>query len=272
MVARLGLLREQWRRAWPRAWADPDERSAMIELHAWMHALGIVAGPARGLETKAVALPSAARLSDEIVRAELPAECDAGPFAPVLAARGAPSPRVERSRPGWHVSGEAHDVPWTSGVRALLVLAVDEGDNEVVMVVDASATGVSVVQQRRAASVRLDDVAVADRRLVHRPDVREALADRLTVLGLHASIGATAELVAEMSPGPDADRARAELELCRAATHVAAVSARSATPLGRQHDVSAAAVVTLSTSARVAGRTVVGGDLAWHRERLAPLL
>ncbi len=238
---------------------------AMIDLHARLEVMSRVA---RGdLADRPVPLPSAWQLTDAIVRAELPAhDAVVGGVVPVLSSGGRRALRVERSRPAWHLSGDAGSVVWLEGARALLILTVDEGDNEVVALVDVDAAGVAVDHRvDRSASVRFADVAVPEGRLVHRPDVRERLADRLTVLSLQATLDEVAEVVDAMPSGPEADRARIELELCRAATHAAATATASGVPpLVRRHDVSVAAVVTLSTWS--------GPGLEWHRERLAPLV
>ena len=265
VIARLDDVRAAWSRCWPQAWADPQRRATMIDLHARLEVMSRVV---RGdLADRPVPLPSVWQLADAIVRAELPAhDAAAGSVAPVLSSGGRRALRVERSRPAWHLSGDAGSVQWRDGVRAVLVLTVDEGDNEVVALVDVDAPGV-VVDHRVAgsASVRFDDVAVPEARLVHRPDVRERLADRLTVLSLQSTLDEVAEVVDAMSSGLDADRARVELELCRAATHAAAAAtARAVPPLVRRHNVSVAAVVTLSAWS--------APGLEWHRERLTPLI
>jgi hypothetical protein len=266
VTQRLDVVRAAWSRSWPAASSDPHRRADMIDLHAWAHVVAsVVEG---GLAGAPVRLLSAAQLTDEVVRAELPDHHPvAGSAVPVLVSRGRRALRVDRSRPGWHVTGAVDGVAWRDGASALLVLTVDEGDNEVVALVDVGTPGLAVdVRADGSASVRCDDVAVADDRLVHRADVRERLADRLTVLSLHAALED-----ARASAG--ADRARVPLGLCAAATHAAAVATGSARPLVRQHEVSVAAVVTLTTCAAlsvgVPGRDDV---LAWHRERLAPLV
>ncbi|MBD8605573.1 hypothetical protein IFT73_01785 [Aeromicrobium sp. CFBP 8757] len=261
-VGRLGALRAAWTRAWPQAWVDPARRAAMIDLHAWLHAVSLVVDD--GLAGTSCVLPSVADLAVAVVGDALPTVVLEGPVVPVMAMQGRPSLRAERSRPAWLLSGVADDVPWAGGVSALVVLAVDEGDNEVVALVDVNAPGVRVVHRAGGStSVHLDEVAVSEPRLAHRPEARAALADRMTVLRLARAIARA-----------DGGQARVDLELCGAATHAAAVSALSAStrPLTRQHDVSAAAVVTLSTlgASHEHGRTA--DDLAWHRERLAPLV
>ena len=151
--------------------------------------------------------------------------------------------------------------------RSLLVLGVDEGDNAVLALVDVEAPGVDVRHRTGAqgvAEVRFDDVAVPGRRVVHSADAGASLRERLTVLDL---VGALDDLAACATSEND----RSDVDLCRAAVGVAARTTGSGRPLARQHDVSAAAVVVLLTGARL-GIAADAGLLAWHRERLAPLL
>ncbi|REK68945.1 hypothetical protein DX116_18980 [Aeromicrobium endophyticum] len=207
---------------------------------------------------------SSSRLAEQVVRDEL-GEAAAGPVAPVTAEGGAPPLRVERSRPGWHLTGIASCTPWSPVPRSLLVLGVDEGDNAVVALVATETSGVEVRHRAGTAEVRFADVEVAERRVAHSADAGAALRERLTVFGLLAALD-------RLDDGATTESERSDIELCRAAVGVAARSTRSGRPLARQHDVSAAAVVVLLTCARLGLAFDDVGRLAWHRERLAPLL
>lgn len=192
-------------------------------------------------------VPSVAGLVRDVVEVDLGRTV----VAPVALVAAGGAVVAERSRPGWHLRGVVDAVEWPDGAQGLLVLAVDEGDNEIVTLVDAETPGVVVEPSGdTAARVRLDDVRVDDDALVHRLDTRAALADRLTVLRLVDALGDMTHR------DPD------ELALVRAAVRAAGRSAASAAPLRRQHDVSVAAVVTLPP----------GGLLDWHRQRLVPLI
>lgn len=259
------LLRAQWQQAWPASWHDGAVRADMIDRHAWIHAASQPVQ--RGVATVEVPTwpTSPCLLAEGIVRDHF-AQSVVGPFAPVVARPGARLLRAERSRPGWRLSGLAEEVPWSPAPRSLVVVAVDEGDNAVVALVEVAAEGVVVEHVADGLStVRLDAVAVPERALAHAADAGAELSDRLVVLGL---TGAVVHMGDAAASGP----AQADVDLCRAAVGAAARSAASGDVLTRRHDVSAAAVVVLSTCARLGIVADGVGDLTWHRERLAPLL
>jgi hypothetical protein len=260
------LLRAQWAREWPEAWRDLARRADLIDRHAWLHATSVEAArSAAGTVDALHEAASAAWLAERVARDEF-GDAVVGPFAPVVGAPGPPAVRAERSRPGWRLRGAASRVDWSSTPRRLVVTGIDEGDNAIVALVDVSAAGVSIdLVEGRTASVRLDDVAVPEPMLAHPVDAGAALCDRLVVLALRA-------LVHEIGGGRTSEAAEAEVGLCRAAVDAAGRSANGGRPLARRHDVSAAAVVVLLTCARLGVDARDVGDLAWHRERLAPLL
>lgn len=263
-VGDVALRRSRWTEEWPQAWPDGRRRAEMIDRHAWIHAATALARGTAGRGRSVPSWPaSSSPLAEQVVRDEL-GEAGVGPVAPVTAEGDAPPLRVERSRPGWHLSGVARGVPWSPVPRSLLVLGVDEGDNAVLALVDVDAPGVQLRHRLGAAEVSFDDVAVPARRVVHSADAGAALRERLTVLDLLGALDGLEE-------GATTEVDRDDVALCRAAVGVAVLTTASGRPLARQHDVSAAAVVVLLTGARL-GLAADAGRLAWHRERLAPLL
>ncbi|KAA1373678.1 hypothetical protein [Aeromicrobium fastidiosum] len=227
----------------------------MVDLYAWTHALGSALAP-RGPASDD---PAPARPVDDVSGTVI-----------VMAGRRHLTVRAERSLPGWHLRGSAGRVAWSPDVREIVVLGVDEGDNEVVARVDVDAPGVRVRPlDGTMVEVGLDGVAVADGHLRHCPDVRAAHADRLTVVELVRALGRC-----EASVTPLPDDARIRLALCRFAVRAAALSVQSAVVLTRQHDVSAAAVVTIATCRRLGVEVELDDPeaLDWHRERLVPLI
>ena len=227
----------------------------MVDLHAWTHALASALEPLQPVPD----VPVPARGVDDLSGAVI-----------VMAGLRHRTVRAERSSPGWHLHGSARGVAWAPEVGEIVVLGIDEGDNEIVAHVDVDAPGVRVKPMGGAmVEVVLDGVAVDERRLRHSPDVRAALADLLTVVELDRALDAC-----EASAVPAPDDVRIRLALCRSAVHAAAVSVQAAVVLARQHDVSAAAVVTIATC-RLVGVEVELDDpdaLDWHRERLVPLI
>lgn len=226
----------------------------MVDLFAWTHALAVA------LEPRDPVPDDPARSGDH----------DLGAAVIVMAGRRHRTVRAERSLPGWHLRGSAARVAWSPDVRELVVLGVDEGDNEIVARVEVDAPGVRLRSVGSTmVEVTLDGVAVDDDGLRHRPDVRASHADRLTVIELASAVGRCEASVAAFP-----DDVRVELALCRSAVHAAAVSVQSAIPLTRQHDVSAAAVVTIATCHRLGVEVDLDDPdaLGWHRERLVPLI
>lgn len=245
VAGRLERLHAAWQEAWTRCWTDVDRRADLVDLYCWTRAVSLLVDGSG--DTSELWVPSAAGLVHDVVAVDLGRTV----VAPVAVVAAGVRVVAERSRPGWHLRGVVDAVECPGDAEALLVLAVDEGDNEVVTLVDVDAPGVTVERSGdRAVTVRLDDVPVADDALVHRPDTRAALVDRLTVLRLVDVLDSTTH------HGPE------ELVLVRAAVLAAGRSAATAAPLTRQHDVSVAAVLALPAGAR----------RDWHRERLVPLI
>ncbi|MET0819416.1 MAG: hypothetical protein ABWY58_00500 [Aeromicrobium sp.] len=260
-LRRIELLRAQWRQMWPESWHDGALRDEMIDRHAWLHAASSQPGE-WGVGPTWPASPCL--LAEQVVRDHLDGGV-VGPFAPVVSRAGARPLRVERSRPGWHLSGVAA-VPWSPAPRSLVVAGLDEGDNAVVALVELATEGVAAERVAGAlATVRFEDVAVPEQRLAHAADAGAELRDRLTVLALMGAVD-------DAGDRAGSGRSRADVDLCRAAVGVAVRSAGAGQPLVRQHDVSAAAVVVLLTCVRLGVVAEGLSDLTWHRERLAPLL
>lgn len=217
---------------------------------------------------------------------------------PVVADRGQAPPRVERSRPGWRLDGAVSDVAWDPGTSHIAVFAVDEGDNEVVAVLEVAGLAESgrlravheVVGGRRIATVRLADVVLTEAQVVHVPGVRDRLSDRLAVLAGADALGAAAALLSRGGTAQSQDL-RDTLMASRLVLMGAASAASMSSLVVSHHDVSAALVWVLgvcesvaahrlahpekiepATAARVDRIRLHAGLAPWHRRRLVPLI
>lgn len=219
----------------------------------------------------------------------------AGVAVPVQAIAGSEPLKVERSRPDWHLNGTARGVAWTPDVRLLAVFAIDEGDNDVLALVEVDAAQIARAVSRSAGSgrelvdIRFDDVPLPE--VAHCPGEPSALADALAVLAMADVIGSAGWLLDPSRGGAvqaDALRRQTELRLCRATLRAAAASLTSST-VRRQHDVSAAALLVLPTCLRLAETAPDHDDPEvarrvqrireqvldlpqWHRDRLLALV
>lgn len=280
-------LRESWGREWLRASAGPAaERSAMLDRYARLHATSQL------LDSDATADllddPFGQALTAGVVRRILGSEVVLGSAVPILAGAGEESLRVERSRPGWHLTGTVQRVAWPAGVDRLAVFAIDEGDNDVLALLATDTPRVEITpsaSRQDAVNVHFADVTVPA--VTHCAGEPAALSDGLTVLAMAELIAAAARLL-ERAGGVN-DSEQAELRLCRASLRAAAASVTSARVVRRQHDVSAAALLVLPTCLRLAEaaedqddpevakrvrliREAVRTLPVWHRERLAALV
>lgn len=220
----------------------------------------------------------------------------AGVVVPVQAIAGSEPLKVERSRPDWHLNGTARGVVWTPDVRLLAVFAIDEGDNDVLALVEVEAAQIeravspASVSGRELVDIRFDDVPLPE--VAHCPGEPAALADALAVLAMADVIGAAGWLLDPSRGGTiqaDALQRQAELRLCRATLRAAAASLTSSSTVRRQHDVSAAALLVLPTCLRLAETAADQDDPEvarrvqrireqvldlpqWHRDRLVALV
>lgn len=295
-------LRDGWEQQWLRVSSvEGTERSALLDLHAALHAASQLAEaalePSADLiellvvhdgfgRTASSQLAGEIALTAQIVQRIDPSTASGGMTLPVMAAAGDRPLRVERSRPDWHLNGTVRGVAWSHGAERLAVFAIDEGDNDVLALVAPDAPRVEVTVRaasgsgRELADIHFDDVTLPD--VAHCPGEPAALADGLTVLALADVIGAAGSLL-------EHPETHAELQLCRATLRAAAASLTSASVVRRQHDVSAAAVLVLPTCLRLAAEAPGQDDPdvfrrvqrvrehvlalpAWHRDRLLALV
>lgn len=227
-------------------------------------------------------VPGPAELMERLVaRAAGPA---AGEIVPALVPTGRPELRIERSRPGWRLSGTASILGpsqlTVSGSARLASFAIDEGDNEVLVVVAIDAPGVRVGLEApdSVRDVSFSAVELTDQDIVSGLHEYAVMRDQVA---MHVLIGAL-QAAASLSP---AGRWPDELALARASARAAAQVAGGAQLTRRSTAVSAAVVQVMPLCRSIAATADPGSSAAsvidaaqaflcppWHLTRLAALL
>lgn len=208
----------------------------------------------------------------------------AGEIVPVLVPTGRPELRIERSRPGWHLSGTASILApsrlTVSGSARLASFAIDEGDNEVLVIVAIDAPGVRLGLEApdSVRDVSFSAVELSDQDIVSGLHEYAVMRDQVA---MHVLIGA---LQAAVSLAP-AGRWTDELALARASTRAAAKVGGRPQLMRRSTAVSAAVVQVMPLCRSIAATAEPGSSAAsvidaaqaflcppWHLTRLAALL
>lgn len=227
-------------------------------------------------------VPSPTELMERLVaRTAGPAAED---IVPALVSTGRPELRVERSRPGWQLSGTATVLApsrlTASDSAQLASFAIDEGDNEVLVIVAIGAPGVRVGPEAAgvARDVSFSAVQLTDQDIF--PGLHEyaVLRDQVAVHTLVGALQTAASL-------PAAARWTDELALARASTRAAAQVAGRPQLMRRSTAVSAAVVQVMPSCRSIAATADPGSSAAsvidaaqaflcppWHLTRLAALL
>lgn len=285
----LGPALATWHRLWLQAHGQPTPsddrvRHELAAFRARLDAFGhLVAGSAASSGASAD-LPGPAELMARVVAgAGGPA---GGAIVPALVATGRPELRVERSRPGWCLSGVALVLAPRGQIvpadACLAAFAIDEGDNEVLVDVTADAPGVRVEPATTAAGagrqVIFTGVELADDDVVTGIHQYAVLRDQVAVHILRRALDAASSLA-------PTGRWDDELALARASVHAAAEAAGLPQLTKRSTAVSSAVTHVLPLCESIAATT--GGtssrasevreaatylNVRWHLTRLAALL
>lgn len=191
---------------------------------------------------------------------------------PVMATGGEASLQVERSRPGWRLTGSAEAVSQVAGSTHLAVFAVDEGDNEVLAFVPVDMAGVmisSLAPDRDLVAIRFVDVELTDDDVVLGRHERAVLADRITVAALAGILG-SATRQGESASDPSL---RWEIAMAHAAMSAALAVIDEVEVTRRSRAVSAAVTIVVPVGDRIADRSLGGRfPVTWHLDRLIALL